>query len=645
MATRIKTIEFATQTNIVTLATATNKDLVGSTSIYIPESVVAFRSVTLFVDCSNDVPTTAANLTLPIISIKLDGLAISTATMVNPNVNSGEKEAWIFSRNVTSYFTTNWTGNVMTWSTRVNFTGMNTANHAAKIVITYEYDDTATTHIKTIRIPIESTRTLLTTTFQTIGGATAIPALKGSYLPEASVVIRQIFLEMWSNSATNATTDATWQTRIAGGTAIDTYRQEGALNSATWAHAIVDITSQTLTAATSLECVSLTTTSRFGTVGGMIVVTYEFNESTTTSVYNSLLIGAVDTAGQIGGTTAVDAGAWERSIYIEEPGTITLKESGLCLFQDDSAGYSFLVRVSGDTAAQATYSTYVMTAGGVQCGTYSMVHRIDAAGQNGSAGISLKRGKNLYRVLFYSSTAQAGWNLSGFLILNYTSGKNIDGVGSHSHSLYQHITDNITASGSRVNTSTSIVPALPETDYYLIGYVFYISYNIGPSTDSFFVAESEMINLQGGNGWQTLYTGTSRQDNENRNGVIYGAARTAFKRWKNDTDPDRMDIKTSRKYRLSAGPLETGSMGFWYTYHTIQYTVSGTCTGFSGDGSGIPVDIYRINSATQDEMILSLTTTTGGIFSGVWFDNTEKLYASARQDDTHVGRSADGLAE
>ena len=657
MATRVKTIEFATTTIITTLAAVTNRDLVSPTSIYIPETGITFKSVVLFVDCTNDInTTTAASLTVPIISITLGLAAISNVTLVNPIANSGEKEDWQFSRDVTSYFTTNWTGTNMTWSVRVNFTGMATANHAAKIIITYEYEDTSspTAHIKTIRIPIESTRTLLTTSYQTVGGATAIPGIKNfsasPYLPETGITIRQIFLEMWGNSANATTTDFTWQTRIAGVSG-DTYRHEAALNSATWAHAITDITTQVLTGATILECLSLTTTSRFCTVGGMIVVTYEFNPTTSTRIFNSLMLGAVDTSGWMGGITEADGGVWERNIYIEEPNTITMKESGLCLFQNDSGTYTFNVKVSGSTVAQSGYTSYVNTQGSLQCGTFSMVHRIDTGGQYGAAGgggISLARGKNLYRVIFYSGTAQAGWNLSGFLILNYISDKHANGVGVHTHSVYQHVTDNITAAGSRVNTSAAAVaPSIPETYYSLIGFLFWVNYNIGASTDNNFTVDAEVIStdpMQGGNGWISLYQGTTRSDNENMNGWIYAAARTNFTRWNGDPDPDRLNIKTDRKYRLSSGALETGAMGYWYTYNAITYTVSGTCTGFSSDGSGIPVEIYRINSSTSDELILNTTTIAGGTFSTTWIDNTDTLYAAARQDDTHVGRSKNRTA-
>jgi hypothetical protein len=645
MATRIKTIEFSTQTIITTLGAATNRDLAGSTSIFIPETGITFKSVVLYVDCTNDAGA-VVSLTLPTISITLGAAAISTLTLQNPLANSAEQEVWSFSRDVTSYFTTNWTGTNMTWSTRVNFTGLATANHSSKVIITYQFDDSASTQIKTIRIPIESTRTSLTTSWQTVGGATAIPDITGAYLPETEKTIRQIYLELWGNAGTNNTTNYTWQTRINGGTAIDTWRSNSALNSAVWAHSIINITSENLTAARSLECIVNGVTSRIMTCGGMIVVTYEFNPVTSTTIYNSLLLGAVDTSGWIGGTTSAEQGVWERNIYIEEPDIITLKESSLCLFQNDSSNYTFNIRVSGDTSSQTAYSAYVMTSGNIQCGTYSLVHRIDAGGQNGAAGISLKRGKNLYRVQFYSGTAQAGWNLSGFMILNYTSGKHPEGISKHTHSVYQHVSDNLN-SGSRTSTSLTIQPSIPETNYSLIGFLYWLSYNIAATTDINFTVDAEVVStdtLQGGDGWTSLYNGTSRSDNENMNGWIFAAARTNFKRWEGDPEPDRLNIKTSRRYRISSGGLFTGSMGYWYTYNDINYTVSGTCSGYSGNGSGIGVDIYRVVSNTQDEMILNLTTTAGGIFNGKWIDNTDTLYATARQDDTHVGRSANGFA-
>lgn len=85
-------------------------------------------------------------------------------------------------------------------------------------------------------------------------------------------------------------------------------------------------------------------------------------------------------------------------------------------------------------------------------------------------------------------------------------------------------------------------------------------------------------------------------------------------------------------------------MGHWYTYNTITYTVSGTCSGYINDGSNIDIDVFRILDVDKYEQVLSLKTIVGGTFSGQFVNNTDTLFVSARQDDTHVGRSANGTA-
>jgi len=653
MASRVKTIEYCSNTNIAGIAVNAGYQLSGATQIYITETggTFSFKSVVLFVDVTES-GTTVASLTGGTIGIRLGATAYNNAAIIAPVVNSGENQAWTLSRNVTSYFTSTWTGSNMTWGALV-VVNPATFNYCAKLIITYQYDDTAATNrqLKTIRIPIESTRTVLTTTFQTVGGPKAIPGLP-AFLPESGVTVRDVFLELWGNDGCNsATAHFQFQYRLNGGTAVDIHIAQVAQNSSLWVHALSDITGNAnITGDTIFEMASIQTTTRGCTVGGMIVVTYEFNSTTSTTILNSLMLGAVDTAGWIGGTTSADQGVWERTIYIEEPDPIALRPSALCLTQNDSAGYNFTVAVSGDTVSQGTGTTYTMTAGALQCGCYSLVHRIDGGATtnyNKQPGISLKRGKNLYRVAFWSNTADAGWNLSGFLLLNYTSGVHANGPQVHTHAVYQHVCDNLNSGGLRANTSLQITPTIPETYYYLIGFVYWVNYStIGASTDVDFTVDAEVVAgdpLQNADGWLTLYTGTSRSDGENMNGWVHAAARTNFTRWNGDPDDQRINLKNARKYRLSSGGVWSGSMGYWYTYNNITYTISGTCTGFSSDGSGIPIDIYRVNTQ-YDDLILTTTTDTGGTFTTWWVDNTDTLYAVGRQDDTHVGRSRNGLA-
>ncbi len=652
MATRIKTIEFATQTIITTLASATARSLTGTTQIYIPETGITFISCNLFVDCTGDNAATA-NLTVPTIQFRLGNNAFSSVTMGNPNAQSGENESWIFSRDVTSVMTSQWTGANMPWYLIVTFTGPATCNHAAKIIITYTYDDTSspTSHIKTIRIPIESTRALLTTTLQTVGGATAIPGIKNfsasPYLPETGITIRQIFLELFGNSGqASATAANTIQASIAGLANVDVWRISAVgLNSGIWSHSLIDITNYVLTGATSLQMLSLTTTNRGVLYGGWINVTYEFNPSTSTIIYNSLLLGAADTDGYIGGTTAASQGTWQRTIYIEEPDTITQKESGVVMCFNDSGAFTFSLSCSGDTTGQAAQA-YTVTAA-LNCGMYSLVHRIDSGGQNGVSGLgTLRRGQNLYTLKFFTGTADSGWNLSGLLILNYTSGKHADGYAAHSHSVYQHlIQPAYTVAGISILTGATIAPTVPESNYYIMGIVNYMNYNIAASADVNFTLNAEIVSTdppRGGDGWERLYTGNGRTDSENMAGWNFSAARSSFTRWPGDPDTSRLNFLTSRKYRLDTNPISYTSVGLWYTYNSITFTVSGTCSGFAGDGSGIPVDIYRkAKIGAYDDLILQLTTTAGGTFTGKWADNTDTLYAVAKEDSTHIGRSAD----
>ena len=649
MALRTKTIEFASQTSVLTLASATKRVLTGSTQIFIPESTITFLSCMLEIFVAGD-NTTALSLTVPTVGFSLGVAAESSSVLQNPSALSGTmKECWIFTRDVKSYFTSNWSGTAMNWYTMWTGTGPAFANISSKIIITYQYEEsTSNTQIKTIRIPVESTKSLLTTTWQIVGSgstAHAIPPLNGTYLPESGITIRQTFLEIQGNDGDNATTAYSGQTRVNGGTPFDFWRTAVTINCARWFKSIYNLTPFNLSGSSyySLEMVAGPVTSRFTVPGGLIVCTYEYNSTGSTAIYNSVILGGIDTPGYIGGTTATDQAIWERNIYIEEPAPITIKESAVALYFIDSGSLNLSVQVTGTTSGQTAATVYTVTAGGTQGGQYSLFHRVDPGSQN-TKGLFLQRGKNLYSIRVFSNTASAGWNLSGALYLNYISGKHTLGVGAHTHTCFQYVMSGQTA--ARVQqTLVAVAPTIPETDYYISGFLTYIPYMIGVGTDQAISLQADILSGESyGQGWQMIYNGQGRTDNINSLNTAYGAARTAFTRWNGDPDPDRLYIKNARQYRLDSDPLNYASIGIYYTYNAITYVVSGTCTGYSGNGSGIGIDIYRVVNSSYDEIILNLTTIAGGTFSGLWVDNTDTLYAAARQDDTHVGRSTNGTA-
>ena len=547
MATRTKTIEFATTVDTTTLAGGANRD--SSIAIYIPETISAFRSVTLMTYFRGD-NTAAASLGAVNLYIDdaSDFVGATNLSLGTPKANTGESETWSYAGDVTSYFTSNWSGTSNTWWVRYNGATCATTNHSFKLIITYDYDDTSATHIKTIRIPIESTRSTLTAAYQTIGGATAIPAVatSGAYLPEASTVLRQAFLELAGNEATpTSTVDHTTTIRINGASTITFWRSEQALSGQScWMYGCADITGLvSASSAYSLEAVCSTAT-RVDNFGGWLTVTYEFSPSSSSTIYNSLLLGAIDTAGWSGGTTSADADSWGRDIFIEEPTTITLKESGVFICSNSNAGANLSLKVG----AQG-FQTYTLTPGQIQLGQYSLMHRIDSGGQNGVSFTTLARGKNSYEIQSYCSTNNAGiWGLNGLLILNYTSGKSTIGVGAHTSTKHYFI--NPCANDTYIQSTTSASCAIAETEYWVTGSVTNCWANVGNSTSLTTTVNAERQSGEGeGEGWEVIGLTTAISDNENQFSNGYYAARKSWKRYPADHDASRMDLEAARSWR------------------------------------------------------------------------------------------------
>lgn len=632
MATRQKTVEFISQSDPTNLAVSTNRDQ--TITAYIPEfsGTVTFRSVTLLCALATNA-TTAASLTTMTLGCQIGAGSMDTASVGSTVANSGERQSVNVVRDMTSRFASDWTsGTSKTITCRWSNAGVATANQGFKLIITYDYDDTQTTHIKTIRVPIESTRASLTTSMQTLGGATAIPAFSGGYLPEDSVVIRQMWVELWGDELASSAV-ATLQARVNGGSTTSLWLSTNTtINSSCWAHCFFDITSLDTSAARSLEVMSLTTTGRYQQIGGMVCVTYEFAPASTSTVYNSIILGAFNTAGWAGGTSSGLQDAWEREIRIAEPDTITLKESAMCLSMIDSAAFTATVG-----AGSQTPTGYSFAIGGAVCGNFTLVHRIDAGGQNGVAGITLGRGLNTYHAVARSGTANAGWNLAGFMLLNYTSGKASAGVGAHNQTRCKHIMNSV-GTTALTNSSSSVAPAIPESDYWLTGVVanmYLQSLNSASSAQSW---NAQRAAGEGeGEGWETIYVGQSRQANECVAWSIWGAARKSWRRYIGDPDTDRMDIETARIHRIDTNPAANCGALLWYTYHSQTWTVGGTISGSNGG----TVNLYMHDALTGD--ILKTSTRSGnGAYSFSWYTDTRLVYTVAYEDGTHLGTSVQG---
>jgi hypothetical protein len=205
-----------------------------------------------------------------IMGIKLGAVAFSDTTVSETLQDSGETY-WVSSAaDVTDYFTTNWSGTSMSCQAGVEYTGVSTtANHCARLLITYEYEDsTSATRVKTIHIPIESDVSDLTTGggWTAIGGTT--PIIDTDDLPEDSVTIRQAVLAITGFQGGNSTTDFTLEYRINGGTGVEFHSSEMGSAASHEILAYSDVTSDLSTTAYSLEmqCVGVSAGDRLGAV-------------------------------------------------------------------------------------------------------------------------------------------------------------------------------------------------------------------------------------------------------------------------------------------------------------------------------------------------------------------------------------------
>lgn len=303
MTIRTKTIEYAFPLSIAAVATGVARDFTTIT-VAIPETTSrTFRSVHLEVSCVDNAAT-AASVTAVLMGIQLNAIAIDSATVTQTITNSGENQSFLWTRDVTSYFVTNYTGTSMTALARLTVTGIATINATAKLVITYEYDDSATTQIKTVRIPIDGNTGNLTTSLANVGGvANQIPLLD-EFLPEANKVIRSYFFQMDIHTGTTAAATAALTMRYDGVTSVTDTSWAYTLNSDTFYRRIDVLTGLSTSAAHSIEAsTSSITGAPFPCLNGYLVVTYEFSV-----VSNTTLNGAIDAAQT--SVPVTDASAW-----------------------------------------------------------------------------------------------------------------------------------------------------------------------------------------------------------------------------------------------------------------------------------------------------------------------------------------------
>lgn len=649
MATRTKTIEYSFPLSTASLTTGVSRAFTQLAALAIPETTGrVFRSVTLEIFVTES-GTVAASCTAFLMGIQLAAVAFSDATVTQTLVNSGENQAFLFQRDVTSYFVTNYTGTTMTCNVRCTATGVTTINGSAKLIITYNYDDaSATTRIKTVKIPIDGNIANLTTAFTVVGTtANQWPNLD-TFLPEASKVYRDIFFEIVMHDGTTAAVTTQLSMRYDGATTVNDGAWPWTLITDVFYKRIDKLLGLVTTNAThSVEALTGNVGIPWPCLSGVIVVTYEYNHSTSTRIMNSIQLATMDEAGWCGGIATGDKSRFTRDISVQEPGTITLVHSAVhCSFQDAAA-------VSLDLRIGAQASRVYVHPATVRAGSMSSMRRIDS-GAVGGAGMTLARGWNTITLDWFTTSATAGnigSNMSGIVYLNYTSDKHADGDGAHNHTTHWQIHPNSTGNlVQRKQVVPTVVPIIPEADYWIVGVGYQvIMHQSGTAHVNLALAvqtEVQSAEAEGG-GWRNIYSALYASDSEICPVVMYARARSEFKRFPADPDTSRLDVETARDYRFDANVTAATAwqLAMLLTYHTIKYAIAGAITGSGGGTVTIKAHVAAESGPLPKGTEVAATSRAGnGAYSMNWYDNTVPVFVEARESATLIGRSDDGVA-
>ena len=634
MATRLKTVHYA----FPTLASLTNNTLTNLTqiTIYLPETgTKTFRSVVAHVTFDDIITATGGTLTTKTLNFRLGAAAYTSIANANTLTNSGENISFHLTADYTSHFTTNWTGTSMTADFQLQInqsTGTTTGmvNVGVTLEITYEYDDTSTTQVKTVMIPLNAPVSNITTGAVTYD---TFPALD-TYLPETSKTYRNMFIIVQGNEHRNAATTDHTMTINLGASTVTTGNYEGALASDRWFRYVWNLTAAGFTATNATQNFQLSATvARVNHPQCYAVITYEYNESTSTSIMNSVML-PLDVDAPFGGTTSSDYQRATRDFFIQEPGTITTSRVAFFPFWSQVAAIGGLNMRIGTGA----FVTYTDTAS-VLCGTNGSMVRNDTA-------FTLVHGRNSLNFDVYrTDTADFGWNASGFWIINYTSGKHSTGSGAHNHTVFWGLQQNGTAAAADNYTVAATSIIIPEASHYITAIGTRLVTLLSTSTPGGISISVEKLSAEGGVSWERIFGDIKQTDAEIGTFYSWSQSKFLFKRWPNDPDTARIDAETNRRWRINLPqPAATTASGWVgvsqiFTYHTITYTVSGTVSGSSG--GTVTLNLCR---ATTGEKVLSTSRTGNGSYSFTWYDDTENVFVEARESGTLLGRSDNGVA-
>lgn len=626
MATRQKTVEFAHPP----LAAMVDNVLTNSTqiSVFLPESGKTFRKVWAIVTC-NQTATAQGNVSTRRLQCRLGAAGYTTHTNSNLHSGSAEDIQAHHAVDLTAHFVTNWTGTSMTFDSQTLMDGTAAGaawtNICVKLFVTYDYDDTSATQIKTVYIPLDMPRIQLATTKP--GTATAVIPALDTELPEASKVYRNSFITVQGNQHRAAATDLTLRLQLDSTTQHNTGIYEGVGATDYFYRYVWDC--PTLDPTIAMDFFAWASAADFDHQHAWLTVTYEFDATAANRVFVSVML-PMEIASPMGGTAAANFQRGTRNLWVQEPGTITTRQVAFFCFWDQIGPIAGLNMRLG-TGSFLAYSDVATSLAGS-----------NAAMVRNDAAVTLARGKNTFNFDAYrTDTSDLGMNVSGFWIVNYTADKPTLGYGAANRTVRNNMGAVFDGAAAAFRLVPAFSPNIASANYFInaVGVNYqYVSNSTGTAAGVAITAER--LVAEDGLEWEPIYTDISHTDPESGLHECWASARALFRRWPGDTADNRVNIETDRRYRavLANGCSSFDYLDMLVTYHNITYTCADSLSGgFTGT---VNLELHR---AGTGEKVLETTRTGDGTFSFDWYDNTEEMYVVA-SDGTNVGRSLPTLA-
>jgi hypothetical protein len=652
---RSKTTLWGFPTDTASVANSTNRNFAVQT-VYAETNSRVIKSAIIEVYCQDVCTATGNTLGELRVQVSFDNVTWSASPVgyeLDDYTTSGEALGILYGFDFTAFFIANFgalatkTVYIRNFWTLSGGTGLTTINSCALLKLTYEFDDAATNCLKTMIIPLGSVQSNadIPSTLGTNMGTDQIPILTG-----ASGIIREVtnptirdyfFLIEGNENDVGGTVDFQMLTRIdTAGATFTSGLIERALGSDKAFRFIWSLKGANPNTTLVHNFQVATAVNGFAHFCVKLVITYEFTRAS--AVGTSVSIQLPFRMQDIGATTAADQQVIRIPFDIEEPGAITLRQSGVALHWCVSGAMATAGVPTIQVGAQTARAYTSGLAAGSICGEESALQRFDA-GAIGGVGATLQRGKSYVDVKVFSSARATIAGVGGVLYLNYsTDAVPATGIDTANHTIWNTIVDTDFSLPVQYLEVAATAPAyIADPDYaiqWASGWV--IKYWHGTTGVAWACLYVEILagegNLGVADGWQILDAFRPAVFAEVGYYQCAADCWDVFKRWPGDPKANQMNIESARKWRLYS---TRGSCGiqFCVTYHSITYTGTKAITEFTGTGA-LPV---KIHDYTSGELLYEVTSAVGGVYTYKCYDNTRQLISRVYESSSGLSGASE----